>query len=127
MTAASNEQDFLCRVFGRTLCGDALDRELGDMLAPAQPLPPGPVPGPVHPKLFTYMRYNAELTRTGLDALGLANTVPEHVQQLDSVDHIADLQTVGRAVAARKVRKEHFEGFLADAPSSGTRSATIAT
>src|SRR6185369_14225464 len=31
MFAASNEQDFLCRVFGRTRCGDVLDRELGDL------------------------------------------------------------------------------------------------
>ena len=63
MFAASNEQDFLCRVFGRTLCGDPLDREVGDLVAPPNPLPGGRIPGPVHPKLFTYMRYNAELTR----------------------------------------------------------------
>jgi patatin-like phospholipase/acyl hydrolase len=113
MAAASNEQDFLCRVFGRTRCGDVLDRELGDLIAPAQPLPSGPVPGPVHPKLFTYMRYNAELTRTRLDALGLTDVVAEHVQQLDSVEHVTELQAVGRAVATRNVRKEHFDGFLA--------------
>ena len=65
MFAAANEQDFLCRVFGRTLCGDALDREVGDLIAPANPLPGGRVPGPVQPKLFTYMRYNAELTTKG--------------------------------------------------------------
>src|SRR6185436_2450204 len=83
MFAAANEQDFLCRVFGRTLCGHELDREIGDMMAAADPLPDGRIPGPVHPKLFTYVRYNAELTRAGLDALGLTTINPEHVQALD--------------------------------------------
>jgi hypothetical protein len=58
------------------------------------------------------MRYNAELTREGLTALGLPHIVPEHVQQMDSVDHIAELQEVGKAVAKHKVKKEHFAGFL---------------
>jgi hypothetical protein len=112
MFAASNEQDFLCRVFGRTLCGDHLDSEVGDLIGPANPLPSGRVPGPVQPKLFTYMRYNAELTTKGLIALGAPGILPEHVQQLDSVEHITELQDVGRAVAKSKVRKEHFTGFL---------------
>jgi len=111
MFAASNEQDFLCRVFGRTRCGDVLDRELGDLMTAAQPLPTGRIPGPVSPKLFTYMRYNAELTRAGLDVLGLTNITPEHVQQMDSVDHIAELSAVGERVG-KKVKKEHFDGFL---------------
>ena len=62
MFAALNEQDFLCRVFGKCLAGDELDREVGDMIGKK---------GPVPKKLFTYMRYNAELTDDGLKALGL--------------------------------------------------------
>ena len=112
MFAASNEQDFLCRVFGQTRCGDELDREIGDLIAPADPLPGGRIPGPVGQKLFTYMRYNAELTTSGLDALGLPHIPPAHVQKMDSVAHIGELQAVGRAVAARKVKREHFHGFL---------------
>jgi len=112
MFAASNEQDFLCRVFGRTLCGDHLDNEVGDLKGPSDPLPSGRVPGPVQPKLFTYMRYNAELTKKGLAALGVADIAPEKVQQMDSVEYIPELQKVGRAVATEKVRKEHFAGFL---------------
>ena len=84
MFAASNEQDFLCRIFGKTLCGDPLDREIGDLIGPSNPLPGGRIPGPVQPKLFTYMRYNAELTSAGLTALGLPRVVPEHVQEMDS-------------------------------------------
>jgi uncharacterized protein len=111
MFAASNEQDLLCRVFGRTRYGDLLERELGDLMSSSQPLPSGRIAGPVNPKLFTYMRYNAELTRTGLDLLGLANIAPQDVQQMDSVDHIAQLRSVG-AELGKKVKKEHFDGFL---------------
>jgi hypothetical protein len=61
--------------------------------------------------MFTYLRYNAELTRDGLVELGLPDVRPEDVQRLDSVDHIGDLQRVG-ARAALVVAPEHFAGFL---------------
>ena len=67
--------------------------------------------GPVTPKLFTYMRYNADVTREGLDALGLQHIEPRNVQQMDSVVHIGELQEVGRAVA-KQVNTDHFAGFL---------------
>ncbi|MGH7930126.1 MAG: patatin-like phospholipase family protein, partial [Candidatus Binatia bacterium] len=102
MFAALNEQDFLCRVFGKCLAGDPLDREVGDMITKN---------GPVQPKLFTYLRYNAELTREGLNSMGLNDIEPAKVQQLDSIEFIADLQRVGRAVAEQKVKAEHFAGF----------------
>ena len=57
------------------------------------------------------MRYNADLTRDGLDALGLPHIEPRNVQKLDSVDHIAELQEVGRAIA-QQVNIDHFTGFL---------------
>lgn len=101
MFAALNEQDFLCRVFGKCLVGDPLDRELGDLIGER---------GPASPKLFTYLRYNAELTRKGLDALGLQDIEPEDVQKLDSVEHIGELQSIGKEVA-KKVEPEHFAGF----------------
>lgn len=103
MYAALNEQDLLCRTFGNCLAGDMLDREVGDMIGKK---------GPVQPKLFTYLRYNAELTREGLDALGLPDIEPKDVQKLDSTDHIAELQRVGQAVVNKKVKKEHFATFL---------------
>jgi len=104
MFAAANEQDFLCRVFGKCLHGSMLDREVWDMRGPNGQ-------GPVTPKLFTYMRYNADVTREGLDALGLQHIEPRNVQQMDSVAHISELQEVGRAVA-KQVNIDHFAGFL---------------
>jgi patatin-like phospholipase/acyl hydrolase len=103
MFAALNQQDFLCRVFGDCLAGDLLDCEVGDMIGSSGPLAP-------EKKLFTYLRYNAELTPTGLDALGLKDIAPETVQQLDSVAGVLNLHRVGKA-AAGKVKPEHFSRF----------------
>jgi hypothetical protein len=58
---------------------------------------------------------NAELSRRGLDELGLSDVVPENVQKLDSVQYIGDLRRVGRSVAL-DVTPEHFAVFLQAAP-----------
>jgi uncharacterized protein len=105
MFAALNEQDLLCRVFGNCLCGDPLDREL-DSLSPCG----GPLAA--DQKLFTYVRYNAELTRSGLDGISCADIQPEAVRKLDAVDSIAALRKVGQHVADR-VSADHFAGFAA--------------
>ena len=74
MSAALNEQDLLCRIFGRCFAGDELDREVGDLKNAKGPVVPN--------KSFTYVRYNAELTPEGLKNLGLPGIRPEHVQQV---------------------------------------------
>jgi hypothetical protein len=104
MFAALNEQDLLCRVFGNCLAGDPIDRELDDVAGSAGPLPRDE-------KLFTYLRYNAELTREGLDALGCRDIESRVVQKLDSIDGIPDLRRVGRRVAETKLQGQHFDGF----------------
>lgn len=104
MFGSLNEQDMLCRTFGRCKVGGLLDREIGSLM--------GEFKGPVQQRLFTYLRYNAELTHEGLAALGLPEIKPEDVQQMDSIKHMGELQSVGRAVA-KSVKLEHFEGFLA--------------
>ena len=103
MYAALNEQDLLCRVFGRCLAGDMLDREVGDLMTAKGPVGPS--------KLFTYVRYNAELSKEDLAKLELPGIEPEHVQQLDSTDYIKELQQVGQAVA-KQVKLEHFSQFV---------------
>jgi hypothetical protein len=101
MFAALNEQDFLCRVFGDCRHGELLEREVGNLCGMAGPCE----------KLFTYVRYNTSLTRQTLDELGLSDVEPEDVQQLDSVKHVESLSTIGRKVAGRDVKIEHFAGF----------------
>ncbi len=107
MNAASTEQDFLCRVFGNCLHGEQIDREIGDMCS----LNSSKCSGPTEKKLFTYVRYNAELTREGLGRIGLDDIAPKEVQKLDSVDGVPALQRVGKAVAERYVIKDHFAAF----------------
>ncbi len=102
MFAALNEQDFLCRVFGECRAGCALDREVGTMVGK------GIASGP---KLFSYLRYNAELSTEGFRQLGIKGFKPEVVQALDSVDHLSELKEVGRAVGELEVHKENFVGF----------------
>jgi patatin-like phospholipase/acyl hydrolase len=107
MSAALNEQDLLCRVFGRCRHGAPIDREIGDLIDTGDDK--SGLPGE---RMFTYLRYNAELSGAGLTALGLPEIRPEDVQKMDSVEHIKELQSIGQRVAKRDVSAAHFEGFL---------------
>lgn len=106
MAAALNQQDMLCRAFGRCKAGDELDGELGTMI-----FAPDAETSHRLPKLFTYARYNAELTTKGLTRLGLPQIEPANVQRLDSIEHLDDLRRVGEAVG-RQVSADHFAGFV---------------
>ena len=104
MFAAQNEQDMLCRIFGDCLAGDELDREIGDLIGEKSL-------GAVSDKLFTYLRYSADIGQRGLAALDLGHLDPVKVQRMDSTEGLGDLREVGRAIAGRKVRAEHFARF----------------
>jgi hypothetical protein len=111
--AALNEQDMLCRAFGRCRAGSPIDEELGSMIPVEDDRPS------VLPKLFTYMRYNVELTRAGLDAIGLPQINPGDVMALDSINFIDELQQVGRETAKAQLKPEHFRGFTTLAGARG--------
>lgn len=102
-------QDLLCRVFGRCRVGEPIDTEVGDLITSQ---------GPLDRKLFTYLRYDVELSRPGLESLGLRGIDPAHLGHLAAVDAIPDLQAVGAALAAR-VQAEHFAGFFPQGGSAG--------
>jgi hypothetical protein len=114
MQSAAAEQDMLCRVLGNCLAGEPLDRELGNLFG---------VRGLTEKKLFTYLRYNVELTGAGLLGLGISSVNPEQVQRSDSVEHIAELQLIGRTLARARVRPEHFEGFVGGEGTPGAPDA----
>lgn len=103
MFAAQNEQDMLCRIFGKCLVGDLIDGEVGDLIGTTSA---------VNPKLFTYVRYDAELSQKGLDRLGLGHLNAANIQQMDSVKYMSELQEVG-IVIAKKVDffKQDYAGF----------------
>jgi hypothetical protein len=110
MYAAMVDQDTNCRSIGRCVHGAPIDREIGDMI-------PRDDDGNMIPlsqdlgRRFLYARYNADLSREGLDALGLNDIKPKNVQKLDSVEYIPDLRKVGRKVA-EDIKIEHFGSFI---------------
>ena len=104
------DQDTNCRFIGRCVHGAPLDREIGDMI-------PRDGAGQVIPlsrnlgRRFLYARYNADLSREGLDAMGLSDIKPANVQKLDSVKYIDDLRRVGRKVG-EEIEIGHFGNFI---------------
>ncbi len=100
--AALYQQDLLCRAFGRCRVGDRLDSEVEDMIGRK---------GPAEPKLFSYARYNITLERRTFEELGLGHIDPRRVRTPDSVQYIDELCEIGRTLAKKRVRPEHFDGF----------------
>ena len=105
MAAANRQQDFLCRMFGKCLHGPRIDSEIGTMTVPEEG-------GGIDPKLFTYVRYNVDLSQPGLNALGLSGIMAADVQKMDNVDHVTDMDQIGQVAAGRDVSEAHFQGFV---------------
>lgn len=98
------DQDINCRTVGRCSYGADIDRELKNMVSD-KPLTENTG------KDFLYMRYNADLTRKGLDEMGLQHLDAEHVRKMDSVKFIDQLHEVGKA-ASKQVSFDHFGSFV---------------
>jgi hypothetical protein len=111
MNGASVGQDLLCRAFGQCRFGPPIDREVRDRIGAES------VGGR---SLFTYVRYEADLSDDGLAAAGITDTrARRRIRKLDAVDRMADLVRVGRHTAAHVDIGSHFSGFLGDLPPSG--------
>jgi uncharacterized protein len=113
MGGAAVDQDINCRAIGRCVFGAQIDRELGDMI-PRQGDPRTGTETPLTEncgRQFLYARYNPDVSREGLDALGLPDVDPAHVQALDEIEHIDEMQTVGRTYAAKCVDMTPFHKF----------------
>jgi uncharacterized protein len=106
MNAASAGWDMACRTLGDCRYGGPLDRELGDMVSLA-----GGAATSTVPKLFTYLRYEPDVSREGLDALGLKDIATDVVRKMDSVEHIPDIQRVGWVFAEQALKPAHLRGF----------------
>ncbi len=92
------EQDTLCRIFGNCLTGPQLDKEVGDLVGID-------TPGGKH--LFSYVRYNEELSAAGFARMGITGIALEDVMPIDKTEHIDELREIGREIAAQ-VRIEHL-------------------
>ena len=106
MNGMAYDQDINCRTVGRCVFGAPLDREVGNLV------PDVPIEQDLG-RNFLYARYDAELTRDGLDDLGLTRVDPARVAKLDSVAAIDDLLLIGRRYAEKYLKAEtHIGPFL---------------
>jgi len=107
MNAASAGWDMACRLLGECRHGGEIDREIGAMVDTDDG------PNWTGDKQFAYVRYDPDVTRQGLDALGLGDIDAAKVQLMDSVKFIPEMQRVGQAYAAAHFDiDDHFEGFI---------------
>jgi hypothetical protein len=114
------DQDVNCRIIGRCTYGAHLDREVLD-LVPRQTEPSMTMEEeyrasviPLSKDLgrqFLYARYNADLSRDGLDRIGFPTVDPASIQKLDAVENIEALLEIGRAVG-KNVKSEHLGSFI---------------
>jgi len=114
------DQDISCRTIGRCTYGAALDQEILD-LVPRQVdegmtieerynAPPIPLSRNLG-RSFLYARYNADLSRRGLDDLGFGNLDPTSIQKMDAVENMSALTEIGKA-ASKFVDAAHFGPFI---------------
>jgi len=107
MNAASSGWDMACRLLGECRHGGEIDREIGAMIDSDDR------PNWTGNKQFAYVRYDPDVTRQGLDALGLGDVDAAKVQVMDSVKFIPEMQRVGQAYAAAHFNIDaHFKGFI---------------
>ncbi len=105
MNGAAVSQDLLCRSFGCSRFGAPIDREVGDLIG---------APGIGGANLFSYLRYDADLSDEALKAFGVTNPkVRQRVRKLDAVDQLSLLRNLGQDVARHVDIDRHFNGFLA--------------
>jgi len=123
MYASQIDQDINCRTVGRCTYGDLIDRELLDMISRQ-----GNDMGTLQERLsrppislsedqgraFLYVRYNADLTDEGLQALNCGDLDADKVRTMDnaSAGNIAALRRIG-AAAANQIDSAHFGPLLA--------------
>jgi hypothetical protein len=111
MYAMQIDQDINCRTVGRCIFGAPIDRELGDMIPLDDSDNITGIDSGAKPH-FSYVRYNADLSESGLKALGLEHIESDDVRQMDSVKFMPQLREVGRAAGKQQVKISHFASFV---------------
>ena len=104
MNGASIGQDLLCRSLGRCLAGPEIDREVGGRIDQT---------GVAGANLFTFVRYNADLSDKSLIEQGVTDEGErKELRKLDAVAHISRLEELGRAVGKSIDFNGNFAAFL---------------
>jgi hypothetical protein len=105
------ENDINCRSVGRCVHGLPIDAELGTMMNH---------PANEQGKLFTYARFDADLSADGMNSLGLEHIDPRGIR-LDAVHRVEDMKQIGRVSASRFVDlPKQFPDFLSVQAQSTT-------
>jgi uncharacterized protein len=105
MNGASVGQDMLCRAFGQTRVGMAIDREFGDRVDDSTPGGDS--------ALFSYVRYDADLTDEGLAERGITDRRRRaRLRKLDAVEALDDLETLGASVADTLDAERDLANFI---------------
>jgi uncharacterized protein len=103
MRGASIGQDLVCRALARTRAGAPIDREFGSRLDAVNPS---------GSNLFTYLRYDADLSDESLASLGISEQrARKQLRKLDAVGSMPQLQVIGRSAAHQVEVDLHFAGF----------------
>jgi hypothetical protein len=114
------DQDVSCRMTGRCTYGSRLDHEILDLVprvTAAEMETEKEYAAPHIPlstdlgRQFLYARYNADLSREGLNRLGFSKVDSTSIQKLDAVENTDALLEIGRAVG-KTVKPEHFGPFI---------------
>ena len=101
MFASGEEVDLQCRCFAKVLAGLPIDSEVGDLIHT-------PTIGTPH---YSYMRFNAILTRKGLAPFGCDNLLEKTNFHLDDISSLNACATVGNAIADKMIHSNLFSGF----------------
>ncbi|MEO7961709.1 MAG: patatin-like phospholipase family protein, partial [Ginsengibacter sp.] len=110
MYAMQVDQDVNCRTVGRCTFGAPIDRELKFMIPMDDQGKMLPLSNDTK-RHFLYARYNADLSREGLDTVGLQHIVSDQVREMDSVKYIDQLREVGKKTSAQ-ISMDHFGSFV---------------
>jgi Patatin-like phospholipase len=103
MNGASVGQDLLCRALGNCRAGRPLDREIGSRVGTT---------GVAERSLFTYLRYDADLSDEALQKRGVSAREAARLRKLDAVKSLPELRAIGRDVGAEIDLEAHFAGFI---------------
>ena len=99
MLEGSKHNDIVCRSLAFLRHGDFMDEELGRL---SRGLPN---------KLFSYARYNLQLSEESMMTYGI-DTPWRELARLDAFEHVDTLVMLGERYAKATVRPGHFEGFV---------------
>lgn len=99
MAGASAENDLMCRMLGDCRFGSKIDNEVGCV-----------VNGPIDKKLFSYVRYDIQLTAQTFKQAGVRSALSS--MKMDKVDSIPDFIRLGDDAANMVRCSDHFVGFI---------------